>query len=95
MDEHRDHWKEPESITDQRPNEERWCEFCGEEIPYHDVSCKMLKVAYTTRRRKCDYCLKVLQVGGEMFDHVVANHMDELKMPGISLPEKRQEKHRS
>lgn len=80
---HEDHWMEPKSVTDLRPLQERYCESCGEDIPYHNVSCALLKTAYQTRKRKCDYCLKVLQVGLPMYDHVMENHKDELIKRGV------------
>lgn len=83
---HDDHWMEPKSVTDKRPVEERFCESCGESLPYHNVSCGMLKNAHKTRKRKCDYCLKVLVVGDEMYEHMVANHVAELRQRGIQLP---------
>jgi hypothetical protein len=83
---HDDHWMEPANVTVNRPPEERWCESCGEEIPYHNVSCVLLKTAHRNRKHKCHFCPKVLVVGDEMFSHVTAEHIEEIKKQGIKLP---------
>lgn len=43
IEKHHEHWTEPQSVTSTRHPSEMYCEFCGEEIPFHLSTCKLLK----------------------------------------------------
>lgn len=82
--EHKEHWMEPQSLTETREGE-TYCESCGEEIPWHNNSCKLLKVAYKRRRRQCKWCSEEHYVGEEMYEHTTRNHPSELSAMGAQL----------
>lgn len=84
---HQDHWMEPWSFTQKRSELEKYCESCGEDIPWHNISCKMLRVAFRTRKKKCQFCAEEHEPGADMFVHTTAKHIDELKeaYPGMKL----------
>ena len=75
---HSEHWMEPSAITADRPETDIYCEFCGEEVPWHKASCSMLKNAYKRRFSKCQFCDEIRLVGEEMAKHVQTTHIDEL-----------------
>lgn len=77
-DAHKEHWQEPAAVTEERPKTDIYCEFCGEDIPWHNSSCSMLKNAYKRRYGKCHFCKKPFLVGDTMADHVRQEHAEEL-----------------
>lgn len=82
---HLEHWMEPQILTITRQPDETFCEHCGEEIPWHNNSCKLLKQAYKIRQAKCGYCEDRHLVGDQMYDHVLATHKAELLADGIKV----------
>ena len=48
--EHLDHWMEPVAVTLERPETDKFCESCGEEVPWHNSRCQMLRLAYKRRK---------------------------------------------
>lgn len=77
LDIHAEHWKEPSVITEARPDEEKFCDVCGEDVPWHNASCGMLKNAYKRRWATCSFCPEKHLVGDNMREHVVGNHEAE------------------
>jgi CRISPR/Cas system-associated protein Cas10 (large subunit of type III CRISPR-Cas system) len=79
MDIHAEHWQEPTAVTAERPEGEKYCESCGEDIPFHNSSCSMLKNAYKRRLGTCTFCKEKHRVGDQMREHVEATHQAELR----------------
>jgi predicted amidophosphoribosyltransferase len=75
---HDEHWMEPKAVSAERSQGELICESCGEDLPWHNASCAMLKNAYKRRLSKCHFCGEKHFVGGKMQAHVEANHQTEL-----------------
>jgi predicted amidophosphoribosyltransferase len=78
-DPHTEHWMEPSAVTVERSKDEKFCETCGEEIPWHNASCAMLKNAHKRRFGKCTFCAEEHRVGELMRQHVMDKHKKELK----------------
>lgn len=85
LEQHPSNWIEPCELTESRSSSEKYCEFCGEDLPYHNNSCRLLKVAYQKRTAQCQFCLEIHKVGDDMYDHVSENHKDELDAMGAKL----------
>jgi 5-methylcytosine-specific restriction endonuclease McrA len=71
---HREHWMEPTAVTAERPKTDVCCAYCGEDIPWHNSTCRMLKNAYKRRLGLCTYCKKPFMVGDKMLAHVTEKH---------------------
>lgn len=71
---HSEHWMEPAAVTAERPKDEKFCETCGEDIPWHNASCAMLKNAYKRRLSECHFCSEKHLVGEYMRTHVQETH---------------------
>lgn len=76
---HAEHWQEPSAVTAERPKGEKFCETCGEEVPWHRASCSMLKNAYKRRFATCSFCAEKHLVGEVMRQHVEDKHQAELQ----------------
>lgn len=76
---HKEHWMEPVELTAERLAEDIYCEFCGEEVPWHKVSCSMLKNAYKRRKGTCSFCSEEYIVGDAMLKHTTEKHQADLK----------------
>ena len=76
---HREHWMEPTAVTAERSKDDIFCEFCGEDIPWHNSKCSMLKNAYQRRYAPCTFCKKEVLVGLKMREHTETLHMAEVK----------------
>jgi|KBSMisStandDraft_5_1062788.scaffolds.fasta_scaffold89734_6 hypothetical protein len=79
MDIHAEHWREPAAVTAERPKGEKYCESCGEDVPWHNSSCSTLKNAYKRRYSKCTFCEEKHRVGELMREHVENTHREELQ----------------
>lgn len=77
LQKHPEHWMEPSVITLARSETDKFCESCGEDIPWHNSSCSMLKNAYKRRYDKCHFCDEKYLVGENMRKHVEAKHAVE------------------
>jgi hypothetical protein len=75
---HENHWTEPKVMTEARDSDEVFCEFCGEEIPWHNNSCRLLKTAYKNRVTKCNWCEEKHVVGIDMYQHTTTAHEQEI-----------------
>lgn len=75
---HSEHWMEPSAVTAERPKDEKFCESCGEDVPWHGASCAMLKNAHKRRLGTCFFCPEKHRVGEQMRAHVEENHQDKL-----------------
>lgn len=78
-------WREPQSMTDNRPAEEKYCELCGEVIPHHQPTCRLLKDAHKNMEVKCTFCDSKYIPGVDMAEHTLANHRQELIDLGADL----------
>jgi predicted amidophosphoribosyltransferase len=75
---HSEHWLEPTAVTYERAKDQKQCESCGEDIPWHGPSCAMLKNAYKRRMSKCSFCSEKHFVGDLMRAHVEEQHQIQL-----------------